>query len=210
MAFVALLAIVGVAVAAQKGTVGGAPTRHLNPPDEGKRLTPERVIATGKTYVGRLEIDAYGWEPLLLGGDVAPEGPSVCAYIEAPPGSFPYYGDCFAPEEIRTPIRISGDTEELGSGRHRNTQIGGPAEPEVARVVLVVRRPGKSTERLDAMVAQVGGRLQGELGQTVPFTYFYGVVPGNVRVKYVEAVAYDAQGKKLGSTRGLSPIVIHV
>jgi hypothetical protein len=34
------------------------------------------------------------------------------------------------------------------------------------------------------------------------------VIRGNVRSKYVEAVAYDARGQKLGSTRGLSPIQI--
>jgi hypothetical protein len=206
-----VLALAGVAVAAQKGSVGGLPTRHLNPPDEGKRLTPERVIASGKTYSGRLEIDAYGWQPPSEGEveDAAEEGPSVCTWIEAPPGSFPFYGDCFAPAEISEPIKISGDTEERGSGRQRNTQVSGPAAAKVAKVVLFVRRPGKAVEKVDALVAQVSGALQKELGQTAPFSYFYGVIPGYVKTKYVEAVAYAAGGRKLGSTRGLSPIVVH-
>lgn len=202
-----LLAMAGVAVAAQRGTVGGLPTRHLNPPDEGKRLTPERVIATGETIRGRLEVDAYGWERPAEGGER--EAAAVCTWIEAPPGSFPFYGTCFAPEEVRTPLKILHDSSELGSKSQRNTQIGGPAEANVAKVVLFVRRPGKSVERTDALLARVSGSLQEELGQTAPFTYFLGVIPGDVRSKYVEAVAYDAQGRKLGSTRGLSAIVIH-
>jgi hypothetical protein len=203
---VLVVAISTAAGAAQKGKVGGLPTRHLNPPDEGERLTPERVIAVGMADAGKLEVDAYGWQPPADGDDH--EGPSVCTWIEAPPGSFPFYGTCFAPEGIHTPVKILHDSEAIGPKAVRNTQIGGPAEPNVARVVFVVRRPGMAVERVDAVTCQVSGPLQEELGQTAPFGYFYGVIRGNVRSKYVEAVAYDAKGQKLGSTRGLSPIQI--
>jgi len=191
-------AIPALAAAPGPGQVGGPPSRPLEPPVEGVRTSADRVIGVGQTYDGRLEIDAYGWRP----PSPAPrERRQICIWAELEVLSAPMYGSCFAPSQVGRPIAIEANISVTSPRSLRDTEIGGSLTSDIARVELSVRRPGhKKAERVQATVAQVSGRLQQQLRQSMPFGYFYAKMPGNVPARDITAIAYDASGQMLGKT----------
>jgi hypothetical protein len=201
---VALLSPVIPAFAAGLGPekVGGEPTRPLGPPDEGTQTTAARVIGVGRTYDGWLEIDAYGWRPP---SDSSGERKKVCTWIEFEAEPAPTFGSCFGAGELEQPIAIESASELVQPKRLRSSYIGGSLARDVVRVALRIERPGNKTpDRVQATVAHVDGPLQGKLKQSEPFGYFFAKVRGLVPAKDIHATAYDADGRKVGSTRGLS------
>ncbi|MBS1893711.1 MAG: hypothetical protein JST59_20615 [Actinobacteria bacterium] len=205
-AVVAALALVvagsAVAGAPKKGTVGGAPTHPIGPPDEGTRNSPSRVILAGKTYLGHVEVDAYGWNPPADFG--TGEADALWADVEfgAPVAGWSY-ASSFVPENIHRPVTIEALFWQDQPKSERSTFVGGALEPGVGRVLLSYPQPnGTGTVRADAVVSQVSGRLQQELHQSAPFGYFFATLPGTVQAKELEAIAYGAHGQKLGSIGG--------
>jgi hypothetical protein len=184
------------------GRIGGSPTRHLDPPPEGTQTTPARVIGTGQAYDGWVEIDAHGWDPGL---DTLEERRQFCVWIEYDAEAFPSFGSCLGAGEIDQPIAIESAPSLIQPRRLRYTEFAGALSPEVARVVISFRRPGKKKMfRASATVAQVSGGLQQELKRSTPFGYFVAKIRGLVRIKDARALAFNSAGNLVGSTRGLA------
>jgi hypothetical protein len=197
-----VVAISAAAGAVKKGTVGEAPTHPIGPPDEGTRNSPCRVILAGKTYLGRVEVDAYGWNPPAE--FETGEADALWADVEfGSPVAGWSYASSFVPEHIHRPVTIEALFWQDRPKSQRSTFVGGALEPGVGRVLLSYPRPnGKGTVRSDAVVSQVSGQLQQELHQSVPFGYFFARLPGIVQGKELQATAYGAHGQKLGSIGG--------
>jgi hypothetical protein len=186
------------------GQIGGKPTYPLGPPDEGKQTTAARVIGVGSSYDGWLQIDAYGWRPPV---DSPGERHQFCTWIEFEKARFRDFGSCLGAGEIERPIAIESSAEIVNPKPLRATLIGGALTPNVTRVVLSVRRRnGKLAHPVEATVARVSGGLQHQLRQYKPFGYFFAKVPLLVHAtRDARAIAYDADGKVVGSAQGLSP-----
>jgi hypothetical protein len=205
LALAVALVVAAVAVAAQKGTLGGSPTVPVGPPDEGTRESPVRVILAGDTWGGGVEIAAYKWNPpaeFATGADM------VWADVEigSPPEGW-LSSSTFSPEELAAPVAIEALFWQPSPKSERSTFVGGALQPGVARVQLSYKRPhGTGTVHADAVVGSVNGRLQEEIGQAAPFGYFFARLPGVVQAKGLQAVAFDADGNRLGSTRGKAPL----
>lgn len=195
---IALLAGATASAATGPGAVGGAPTRPLGPPEEGTRTTAARVIGVGRTYDGWLEIDAYGWRPPA---GTRGERQQLCTWVEFAADPRPSVGSCLGTGEIREPIALESLAWSRGS--KRDTRIGGPLSPQVARVVLTVALPGHDPKQIPATVARVSGSLQRQLDQPGPFGYFFTKLRGHVSARYFRATAYDAHGHKLGAAGAL-------
>jgi len=160
------------------------------------------VILAGKTYLGRVEVDGYGWCPPAE--FETGEADAMWADVEfGSPLEGWTYASTFVPENIHRPVTIEALFWQDGPKSQRSTFVGGALEPAVGRVVLSYPRPnGKGTVRADAVVSQVSGHLQQELHQPVPFGYFFARLPGTVQGKGLQATAYGAHGQKLGSIGG--------
>jgi hypothetical protein len=196
--------LIPVAVAAQRGQIGGSPTIALGPPDEGKRTTPDLVIGRGDTRAGAVEIVAYGW---LAPKDSLPASPrkQLCIWIEqlpkeVSPGMCGPTLDPNGDQKIVIDARIQG----LGTPAQRFTEIGGRLTPDVASVRAFYRRDGREVASV-ATVAQVAGELQRRLHQSVPFGYFDLRVRGLVPSHSIGVQAYDDAGAILGSAGPASP-----
>jgi hypothetical protein len=206
IASVALAAVIAPpATAAPPGwKVGGAPAHSLEALPEGKTTTAGRVIGVGETGGERVQIDAYGWNPPTE--LVADEGSAACAFVEfAPEPHYPWYMSCFFPEWVKRPVRI--ETVIVEEGGRNATMIAGTVAPDVTKVVVSLTDPrGKGRPEARAIVAQVDGTLLRQLGQPVPFGYFFAKLP-QVKGRRPVAVAYGAHGRKLGSTEGFDPML---
>jgi hypothetical protein len=204
MSFVLMATIlVTVAMAAQRGQVGGPPTLALGPPDEGKRATPDLVIGRGDTFAGPVELVAYGW---LAPRGSLPSGPrkQLCIWVEYLPKEIEpgMCGPLLDPNGERK-IAIDDQIQALGKPAQRFTEIGGRLTPDVATVRAFYRRDGRQVSSL-ATVAQVAGRLQERLRQPVPFGYFDLKIKGLVRWNSIRVQAYDSAGAIVGSAGGQS------
>jgi hypothetical protein len=190
------------AVTSRAGQIGGAPTYPLGAPDEGKQTTAARVIGVGRTYDGWLQIDAYGWRPP---SDSSGDRREVCVWAEFQTERFATYGSCVGAGDPGASIAIESAPVLVKPKRLRSTQFGGILSPDVTRVVLTVKRSASAKPvRAEATVARVSGRLQHQMKQSRPFGYFFAKLPGEIAPKEVRAVAYNAAGKVVGSTSGLS------
>jgi len=204
MSFVLVATIlVAVAMAAQRGQVGGPPTLALGPPDEGKRTTPDLVIGRDDTFAGPVELVAYGW---LAPRDSLPSGPrkQLCIWVEYLPKEIDpgMCGPLLDPNGEQK-IAIDDQIQALGKPAQRFTEIGGRLTPDVATVRAFYRRDGRKVSSL-ATVAQVTGRLQEKLRQPVPFGYFDLKIKGLVPWHSIRVQAYDSAGAIVGSAGGQS------
>lgn len=184
------------AAASQRGQVGGPPTIALGPPDEGKRTTPDLVIARGKTPVGTAELVAYGW---LAPRDSLPQAPrkQICIWVEHLPKEISP-GMCGPLLDPRGGQKIAIDDQIQGLGRpaQRFTEIGGRLTPDVASVRISYRRKGQASAG-KAVVAQVAGELQRQLRQPTPFGFFDLRMSGQIPRRSIRVQAYDDAGNVL-------------
>lgn len=204
LGFVAAVAMLAaVAMAGQRGQVGGPPTLALGPPDEGKRTTPDLVIGRTDASLGPVELVAYGW---LAPRDSLPAGPrkQLCVWVE-------YLPKEISPGMCGPPLDPEGDQEvviddriqALGRPVDRFTEIGGRLTPDVETVRVFYRRNGQKVDAT-ATVAQVSGTLQKRLRQAVPFGYFALKIRGLVPWHSIRVRAYDSSGAVVGSAGGPS------
>jgi hypothetical protein len=187
-----------VAMAGQRGQVGGPPTMALGPPDEGKRTTPDLVIGRSDTPAGTAELVAYGW---LAPKDSLPPAPrkQLCIWVEYLPKEIDpgMCGPLLDPSGDRK-IVIDDRIQALGKPPQRWTEIGGRLTPDVASVRVSYRRNGRKATGM-ATVAQVAGKLQRRLRQPVPFGYFDLRIRGRVPWHSIRVQAYDSAGAVLGT-----------
>jgi hypothetical protein len=195
--------LAAVAMAGQRGQVGGPPTIALGPPDEGKRTTPDLVIGRGDTFADPVELVAYGW---LAPRDSLPSGPrkQLCIWVEYLPKEIDpgMCGPLLDPNGEQK-IAIDDQIQALGKTAQRFTEIGGRLTPDVATVRAFYRRDGRQVSSL-ATVAQVTGGLQERLRQPVPFGYFDLKIKGLVPWHSIQVQAYDSAGAIVGSVGGKS------
>ena len=204
LGFVAAVAILAaVAMAGQRGQVGGPPTLALGPPDEGKRTTPDLVIGRTDTSLGPVELVAYGW---LAPRDSLPAGPrkQLCVWVEYLPKEISP-GMCGPPldPEGDQKVIIDDRIQALGRPVDRFTEIGGRLTPDVETVRVFYRRNGQKVGAT-ATVAQVSGTLQETLRQAVPFGYFALKIRGLVPWHSIRVQAYDSAGALVDTAGGPS------
>jgi len=83
------------------------------------------------------------------------------------------------------------------------TAVHGWVGPDVARIeVRYHRRNEKPITQVDATVAQVNGELLSALDQTTPFGRFAIVLPGCTVPQGLRVLAFDSEGRMIGSERG--------
>jgi hypothetical protein len=180
------------------GHVGNHPVFRLGAPSVGKRTTPALIIGTGHTYDGWVSIDAYGYRP-PAGSAGDPD--QVCTWIQTDGVPRSVYGSCFSPAPPRRTIAIESAPQLVSPIRPRSSFFAGSLLPDVARVVITIRRGGgQAPQRLAARVARVSGALSRRLGQRRSFGYFFAKFRGRVALADVTATAYDRDGKVLAST----------
>jgi hypothetical protein len=200
---VVVMILAAVAMAGQRGQVGGPPTLALGPPDEGKRTTPDLVIGRSDAFVGPVELVAYGW---LAPPDSLPSRPrkQLCIWVEYLPKEISpgMCGPLLDPEGDQK-IVIDDQIQALGKPSQRFTEIGGRLTPDVVTVRVFYRRNGHEA-RSTAAVAQVSGGLQERLNQSVPFGYFALKIRGLVPWHSIRVRAYNSSGAVVGSAGGPS------
>lgn len=198
VALFAVAILAAVALAGQRGQVGGPPTVALGPPDEGKRTTPDFVIGRGNTPNGAVELVAYGW---LAPPDSLPPAPrkQLCVWIEHLPKEISpgMCGPLLDPEGAHEVI-VDDRIQAMGKPAQRWTEIGGRLTPDVASVRVLYRRDGRTFASM-ATVAQVTGELQHKLHQPVPFGYFNLRIQGRIPWRSIRVQARDSAGAIVGT-----------
>lgn len=197
-----------VAMASQRGQVGGPPTIALGPPDEGERTTPDLVIGRSDTPTGAVELVAYGW---LAPRDSLPVAPrkQLCIWVEHLPKEISpgMCGPLLDPDGDQK-IAIDDQIQALGRPAQRWTEIGGRLTPDVASVRISYRRDGRKASGM-ATVAQVAGELQRKLHQPAPFGYFDLRIRGPVPWRSIRVQAYDSAGTVLRTVGPASSSAAH-
>jgi hypothetical protein len=203
LAVVACLAAAVVAIGAggaQAGSaagpcvVGGSPTIKGEPQAIREPLSPVLDIACGKSFIGPFQIVAYT--------DVKH---SLCTFVLGSPFNG---GECggsiYESRLARDGVLVTTRNWESGLGRGpANTTLSGRLLPKVTRVEVRYHRPGqKSVSEVNATVGQVDGELLRTLDQTEPFGRFAVVLPGCVPPQGLRVLAFDAEGRLVGSEPG--------
>jgi hypothetical protein len=207
LSFAAAVLVLVVSVAAIAGTsasqaqsaeakcvVGGPPTIEGEPNVLEKPAGPKLVIACGKSVVGPFEIVAY---------DDVKE--SLCTFVLGEGFGDGECGEAFHESFLaRDGFLITGTNWAWGHGPgHSLTSINGRVEPGVARVeVRYHRKHGKASAQVDATIGQVEGELLGKLDQTAPFGRFAVVLPECVVPQDLRILAFDSEGRMIGSEHG--------
>lgn len=184
-----------------KGEVGGPPGIPVGPPDEGTRTSPALVIGVGSVLGGPVQIVSYGWKPEA---DSPPA--DFCVLVEHPPRETEF-GTCATAlrKERRGVLALDMDVQTVAPKSARATSVGGRVSPDVAAVRLYFHRlyfhrPGsKKRHSVNAIIAQVGGDLQGRLRQPAPFGFFYARVRGALPFGAFKAQALNAKGEVIGT-----------
>jgi hypothetical protein len=175
-------------------SVGGPPTIEAGSGLLQKPLGPQVVIACGKGVGGPFEIAAYtGVEH------------SVCTvYLGSELGSAECGAAFHESRLARDGILVTGTSWASGGGPGRSyTAVRGWARPDVARIeVRYHRKNEKPVTQVNATLAQVNGELLGSLGQTTPFGRFAVVLPGCTAPQGLHVLAFDSEGRMIGSERG--------
>ena len=101
-------------------------------------------------------------------------------------------------------MRVTGTSWAYGGGSGGSyTALHGWVRPDVARIeVRYHRRNEKPISHVDATVAQVDGDLLSSLHQATPFGRFAVVLPGCTVPQGLRVLAFDSEGKLIGSERG--------
>jgi hypothetical protein len=175
-------------------SVGGPPTIEEGPNLLLKPLGPRLVIACGKSVVGPFEIVAY-----------TGVGHSLCTVFLGSAFGGAECGGAFHESRLaRDGFLVTGTSWAWGGGPGRSyTAIHGWLRPDAARIeVRYHRRNEKAITQVNATVAQVDGELLSSLGQTTPFGRFAVVLPGCTVPQGLRVLAFDSEGRMIGSERG--------
>jgi hypothetical protein len=175
-------------------TIGG-PAEKVEGLMPGKPSRPPIVIGCGRSLVGPFEIVAYP----------DAEHNWLCTFFI---GSAFGDGDCggVIHESLlnRNGFVVTGTGWAWGSGPGRPyTALRGEARPDVARIEVRYHRGNeKAISRVNATLAQVSGELLSALEQTTPFGRFAVVLPGCTVPQGLRVLAFDSEGRMIGSQRG--------
>jgi hypothetical protein len=194
-----LVAVVGATTSKAQSadpqcSVGGPPGIEEGPDLLEKPLGPRLVIACGKSVVGPFEIVAYTGVKHLL----------CTFFLGSAFGGGQCGGNLHEPRLARDGFLVTNTSQAWGGGPGRSyTAISGWVRPDVARVeVRYHRRNAKPITQVDATVAQVNGELLSSLDQTTPFGRFAVVLPGCTVPQGLRVLAFDSEGRMIGSERG--------
>lgn len=173
--------------------VGGPPSMESGPHFLQKPLSPELVIACGKSVVGPFEIVSYTsvrhWLCTMVLGSAFGGGDCGGAIHESRLARIGFL------------VTSTGRTWGEGPGRSY-TAIRGWVRPDVARIeVRYHRNNEKPITQADATVGQVNGELLASLDQTTPFGRFAVVLPGCTVPQGIRILAFDSEGRMIGSER---------
>jgi len=174
--------------------VGAPPTIEQGPNFLQKPLGPRLVIACGKSVVGPFEIVAY-----------TGVGHSLCTVFLGSAFGGAECGAAFHESRLaRDGFLVTDTSWAWGGGPGRSyTAIRGWLRPDAARIeVRYHRKSEKAITHVNATVAQVNGELLSALGQTTPFGRFAVVLPGCTVPQGLRVLAFDSEGRMLGSERG--------
>jgi hypothetical protein len=196
---VACFAAVGVTTSRAQSpdppcNVGGPPTIEEGPGLLEKPSSPRLVIACGKSVVGPFEIVAY-----------TGVRHSLCTvFLGAAFGGAECGGAFHESRLARVGFLVTSTSWAWGGGPGRSyTALRGWVRPDVARVeVRYHRRNEKPITQVNATVAQVDGELLSSLDQTTPFGRFAVVLPGCTVPQGLRVLAFDSEGRMIGSERG--------
>ncbi|MBS1844328.1 MAG: hypothetical protein JST53_07925 [Actinobacteria bacterium] len=175
-------------------SVGGPPSIEGGPDLLEKPLSPELVIACGKSVVGPFEIVAYTGVNHLL-----------CTLFL---GSAFGGGECGASLHesrlARDGLLVTDIRWAWGGGPGRSyTAMTGWVRPDVARIeVRYHRKNEKAISHVDATLGQVNGELLSSLDQPTPFGRFAVVLPGCSVPQGLRVLAFDSEEQMIGSERG--------
>ncbi len=172
----------------------GGPPQIERPPFLEKPLSPELVIACGKSVVGPFEIVAYTGVKHLL----------CTVFLGSAFGGSGCGGEIHESRLARDGFLITNTNWAWGRGPGRSfTALSGWVRPDVARIEVRYHRSNeKPITRAKATVAQVNGELLSSLGQTTPFGRFAVVLPGCTVPQGLHVLAFDSEGQMIGSERG--------
>lgn len=159
-----------------------------------KPAGPELVIACGQGVSGPFEIAAY-----------TSVDHALCTVFLGQGFGGGECGAAFGESRLaRDGVLATSTNRAWGAGPGpAYTAIAGWVRPDVARVeVRYHRNNGKPTRKADATVGQVDGELLSSLGQSAPFGRFAIVLPGCSLPEGIRILAFDSDGRLLGSERG--------
>ena len=175
-------------------SVGAPPTIEEGPSFLQKPLGPRLVIACGKSVVGPFEIVAY-----------TGVGHSLCTVFLGSAFGGSECGGAFHEAWLaRDGFLVTGTSWAWGGGPGRSyTAVRGWLGPDAARIeVRYHRKNEKAISQANATVVQVDGELLSSLGQTTPFGRFAVVLPGCTVPQGLRVLAFDSEGRMIGSERG--------
>jgi hypothetical protein len=192
-------AIVGVTTSEARSadpqcSVGGPPAIEEGPDLLEKPSSPRLVIACGESVVGPFEIVAYTGVKHLL-----------CTFFLGSAFGGGQCGGTFHESRLaRDGLLVTDMGWAWGGGPGRSyTAVSGWVTPDVARIeVRYHRRNEKPITHVNATVAQVDGELLSSLDQTTPFGRFAVVLPGCTVPQGLRVLAFDSEGRMIGSERG--------
>jgi hypothetical protein len=194
-----LVAVVGATTARAQSadpqcSVGGPPGIEEGQGLLEKPSGPQLVIACGESVVGPFEIVAYTGVKHLL----------CTVFLGSAFGGGQCGGTFHESRLARDGFLVTDTSQAWGGGPGRSyTAISGWVKPDVARVeVRYHRRNAKPITEVNATVAQVNGELLSSLDQTTPFGRFAVVLPGCTVPQGLRVLAFDSQGRMIGSERG--------
>lgn len=196
---VACLALVGVGTPGARSAephckVGAPPTLESAPELLEKPLSPELVVACGRSIVGPFEIVTY-----------TGVRHSLCTFVLGTAFGGGQCGAAFHESRLaHLGFLVTTSNWAWGHGPGRAyTSINGWVRPDVARIeVRYHRNDQKPISRANATIGQVDGELLASLDQTEPFGRFAAVLPGCTPPQNLRIFAFDAKGRLIGSERG--------
>jgi hypothetical protein len=169
--------------------VGGPPAwQFWRIPPGVKRLSPTLIIACGRRFLG------LPYEIVAVDTDQG-----LWVYTDSGPLGFSG-GTTVLPGAPFGPV---GVLQGWGAPPPR-TRLYGTLGGNVARVEVIFHHRSRHERVMRTpTVALVSGELMTRLHQTEPFGAFAMTLPGCVPPKGVRAVAFDAEGRRIGSARSL-------
>jgi hypothetical protein len=169
--------------------VGGPPAWHFTRVLGVKQLSPVVTIACGRRLVGPYEIVAVDTsEGLWVFADSGPDGFSEGQAIRNP----------------KLDLQEPAITFSQGwGGPPARSRVSGVLAANVTRVEVIFHHRGQHRRLVRAATtARVSGDLLRVLHQTEPFGAYALTMSGCVVPKGVRVVAFDAQGRRVGTARG--------
>jgi hypothetical protein len=145
--------------------------------------SPIVTIACGRRFVG---------QPYEISAVDASEG--LWVFVDSGPLGF----------STGLPVPLFGDISLISgwSGPPSRSNVYGVLAANVARVEVIFHHRGQHKRVVrKPTTAFVSGELMTELHQTEPFGAYAMTLPGCVPPRGIRAVAFDAQGRRVGAAR---------